>query len=40
MATPRTPLGARDRCMLEFLYDCGLRVSELVGLDLSRCGKG
>jgi integrase/recombinase XerC len=32
-------LAARDQCIVELLYGCGLRVGELVGLDL-RAGSG
>jgi integrase/recombinase XerC len=52
LATPPadTPLGRRDRAILETLYSAGLRVSELTGLDVADvelsegvarvCGKG
>lgn len=33
---PKTPAGQRDHAILEVLYGCGLRVSELCGLDLRR----
>ena len=47
---PDTPLGHRNKTILEVLYGCGLRVSEVCGLDqrdvqlkegyLRVCGKG
>jgi integrase/recombinase XerC len=38
---PDTPsIAARDQCIVELLYGCGLRVGELVGLDLRPGGGG
>jgi integrase/recombinase XerC len=32
-------LAARDHCMVELLYGCGLRVGELIGLDVQASGE-
>ena len=37
---PATPQGLRDRTMLEMLYGGGLRISELVGLDMGQMDLG
>ncbi len=37
---PGTPAGLRDRAILELLYGGGLRISELVGLDLKSIDLG
>ena len=39
-ATQKGPfLEARDQCITELLYSCGLRIGELVGLDVQASGK-
>ncbi|HEV7913922.1 MAG TPA: tyrosine recombinase XerC [Albitalea sp.] len=37
--TTSPALAARDHCIVELLYGCGLRVGELVGLDLQASGE-
>lgn len=34
-ASKDDPLAARDHCLVELLYGCGLRVGELTGLDVA-----
>jgi len=38
--TASPPLVARDHCFVELLYGCGLRVGELVGLDVRAGAQG
>ena len=37
-SAPTPMLAARDACIVELLYGCGLRVGELVGLDVGASG--
>jgi len=37
-STADPALDARDHCLVELLYGCGLRVAELVGLDVKASG--
>jgi len=39
-AAPDTPLGSRDRAILELFYASGLRLSEVAGLDLEDVNLG
>lgn len=38
--TDSPAIEARDQCIVELLYGCGLRIGELVGLDLRPGGQG
>lgn len=38
-AESNSHLEARDQCMTELLYGCGLRIGELVGLDVRASGR-
>ncbi len=33
-ATPDTPAGARDRCVIAMMYRMGLRIGEVLGLEM------